>query len=163
MKALTCDTAIMFGRVRRALETLPVEDEVRAWALLHIYNADSTATALIAAMGVQAASASKAAKNWVPREQNRYLRLPSRVLALVTANALIVREWTPAKGIGRELARWPAGTFTAARVQHAGWVGVRVALSSGKVAVMTGRTGRLHPRVRATIDAVIEAGQQPNS
>ena len=162
METRTCDTAIMFGRARRALETLPVEDEVRAWALLHIYNPDVTATALIAAMGVQAASASKAARNWVPPEQNRYLRLPSRVLVLVTANALIIREWTPAKGMGRELATWPAGTFTAAKVRHTGQVGLRVVLSSGKVAVMTGRKGRLHPRVRATIDAVIEAGQQPN-
>jgi hypothetical protein len=149
----------VFGRVRRAAASLPTEDDVRACALLHVYSPEVIATALVVAMGVHAASGSTATKSWGRREQNRYLRFPGRVLVLVTSNALIVREWTLTKGMGRELARWPAGSFTATRVRHTGQIGVRVALSSGKVAVMTGRKGWSHPSVRATVDAIISAGK----
>jgi hypothetical protein len=149
----------MFGRVRRAVATLPAGDDVHAWALLRVYSPEVVATALVAAMGVSAGSGSTAAKDWGRREQNRYVRFRGRVLVLVTSNALIVREWTLAKGMGRELARWPACSFTATRVRHIGQFGVRVVLSSGKVAVMTGRKGWWHPRVSATVDAIISAGK----
>ena len=171
----------MFGRVRRAAATLPPEDDVCTFAVLHVYSPEVTASVLAAGIGAAgAASGSTIATraegtqisalgeavtetmNWGRSEQKRYVRLPSRVLVLVTSTAVIIHDWTLAKGKGRELARWPVGTFSATRVRYLGQLGARIVLPSGKVAVMTGRKGSFHPSIRATVEAILDAGQQHN-
>jgi hypothetical protein len=172
----------MFGRVRRAAATLPGEDGVRSYAVLHVYSPEVIASVLAAGMGAAGVASGSAmartadgrqvsalaeavtgAMDWGRREQRRYVKLPGRVLVLAASNAVIVREWTLAKGMGRELARWPVDSFSATKVRYIGQVGVRVVLASGKVAILTGRRGSLHPHVRTTIEAMIAVGEQGNS
>lgn len=171
----------MFGRVRRAVTAVPVDEQVRTCAVLHVYNPEAIAGVLAAGMGAAGfasgatiataadgrqvsalADAVTGTMNWGRQEQRRYLRLPSRVIVLVTASAVIVHEWTLAKGIGRQVARWQNGTFSATKVRYAGQVGARLVLQSGEAAVMTGRRGPLHPSTRATVEAIVDAGQLSN-
>ncbi len=151
----------MFGRVRRAVAALPGSAEVRASAILHVYNPAVIASLVAIGMGAAGVSFRGTRARTADRgrgEQQRYLRWPGRVLVLVTPDAVVIRDWTAAQGIGRELARWPNGTFSATKVRYIGQVGVRVVLRSGQVAVLTGRRSSLHPSIRATVEAIVSAG-----
>jgi hypothetical protein len=93
---------------------------------------------------------------WGRREQRRYLRMPARVLVLVTRQDVTVYEWTTSKGRGRQVARWPHGSVTVDRVRYLGEIGVHVETPDGKIAVLTGRRGLTHPRARDTVDAILD-------
>jgi hypothetical protein len=166
----------MLGRVRRAVAAFSATPDVRAGAILHVYNPEVMATVLTVGLGsagvtspaimartaggrrvAALGAAATGTIDWA-REKKRYVRMPGRVLVLVTSDAVVIREWTVAKGTGRQLARWPFGTFTATKVRYVGLIGVRVVLHSGRVAVLTGRHGLLRRGTRAIVDAIDAAG-----
>jgi hypothetical protein len=172
----------VFGRVRRAVATLPIEERVRSCAVLHVYSPQAISGVLAASAGAAgfASGATIArtpdggsvsalgelvtgAMDWGRREQKRYLPLPHRVLVVATSDAVIIYEWTVGNGVGRQVARWETGTFSATKLRYSGQIGARVVVGSGKVAIMTGRKGPLHPSTRATVEAVIAAGQISNA
>jgi len=163
----------MLGRVRRSVAST---EHLIAAAVLHVYSPEALASALAVGMGtagvasgaalgrtadgrlVSAMSeATDSALEWGRKAQQRYLRLPSRVLTVVTSEAIELHEWTWTGGKGAALARWQPGSFQAQRVRYIGQVGVRVVLGTGKAAILTGRPGPLHPATRAVIDAILQA------
>jgi hypothetical protein len=168
----------MFGRVRRSTAST---ERLIAAAVLHVYRPEALADALAVGMGTAAvasgaalvrtadgqlvsavAEATDRAIGWGRKAQQRYLRLPGRVLAQVTTETVELHEWTLVGGRGTELARWPVGSFQAQRVRYIGQVGVRIVAGSGKAAILTGRPGPLHPATRAVIEAILRSARQPS-
>src|SRR5690349_11004852 len=121
----------MFGRVRRAADAHYPGSRPTA-AVLRVYSPDATASALAIGMGAaavasgsgtvtlpdgrQVSAVSEAVDRvlrWGRRDQDRYVRLPPRVLAIVLADRVVLHEWTIAGGAGRQVATWARGSFTA--------------------------------------------------
>lgn len=167
----------MFGRVRRSAAST---EGLIAAAVMHVYNPETVAGALAVGMGTAAvgsgaamattadgrtvsavSEATNRALEWGRNAQQRYLRLPSRVLTLVTTEAVRLHDWTLVGGKGAELTRWRPGSFQAQRVRYTGQVGVRIVLDTGKAVLLTGRPGPLHPATRAVIDAIIRSARRP--
>lgn len=159
-----CETPIMFGRVARAV----AGDNVEAYAVLHVYSPEAVAGALAAGMGAAGigsggsalGAAVDGAMTWGRREQRRFLRLPRRVLAVVTDDGVVLHEWTLAQGKGDTVATWPSKSYTAESDSGMEEVGVRIVVD-GKVAVLSGRRGPQHRAIRATVDAIIRHGRPP--
>jgi hypothetical protein len=169
----------MFGRVRRSVAST---EQLVAAGVLHVYSPETLAGALAVGMGAAGigagaaltrtadgrlvsgmAEATTGALEWGRRAQQRYLRLPGRVLAVVTTDVVRLHEWTLVGGKGAELARLPTGSFQARRVRYVGQVGVRLALGTGKAAILTGRPGRLHPATRAVVEAILRSARPPSA
>lgn len=169
----------MFGRIRRS--TASTEHLIAA-GVLHVYRPEALASALAVGMGTAGvasgaaigrtadgrlvsamAEATDRALEWGRNAQQRYLRLPSRVLAVVTTEAVVLHEWTGVGGKGAELARWQPGSFQAQRVRYLGQVGVRVVADTGKAAILTGRAGPLHRATHAVIEAILQAARHPSA
>jgi hypothetical protein len=100
---------------------------------------------------------------WGDRERRHLAKLPCKVLAVVTDDAVLLYEWTIA-GVGKQVALWPKGSFLASPVHNLGEGGARVVLKSGLTAVMTCRTGLLHRRKqRDFIASILAMAGQPHT
>ena len=128
----------MFGRVRRAV----AGEGADSYAVLHVYSPEAVAGALAIGMGAAGvgsgaaiartadgrqvsalAEAVNGAMGWGRRQQRRFLRLPRRVLVVVTGESIVLYEWTFAKGKGPEVATWPANSYSAEKIKDTGEVG----------------------------------------
>jgi hypothetical protein len=164
----------MFGRVRRAVDA-HYPGYRRAAAVLRVYSPDATAGALAIGMGAAAVGSGSATVTlpdgrqvsavseavdrvlrWGRRDQARYVQLPPRVLAIVLADQVVLREWTIVGGAGRPVATWTRGSFTAAEEDFLDDRSVRVVLDGKRSAILSGARGPLHPSVRRTIRAIVE-------
>jgi hypothetical protein len=167
----------MFGRVRRAAWQAANGRPARAFAVLRVYHPGTVAS--IAALGIGAAAigaggavvrtpsghlvsatalATDRVIKWGEAEQKRYARLPGRVLATVVDDGIMLCEWTLV-GVGRQVAFWERGQFTAQTVHYGSEIGAQVFLASGLEAILTGRRGPTHRSVRHAITAIVNAGR----
>ncbi|MGN6608643.1 MAG: hypothetical protein ACTHMS_16740 [Jatrophihabitans sp.] len=100
---------------------------------------------------------------WARRDQQRYAHLPGRVLAVVLDDAVVLHEWTFARGIGKAVATWPRGSFSASEQRALTDQSVRVILPDGKAALLSASRGPRHADARETLRAIAAAGQRSPS
>jgi len=94
------------------------------------------------------------------RAAARYAPLPPRVLAVVTADEVSLYEWTMF-GAGAVRARWPRGGFAAQAQRFVGETGVRVLDPSGRVALLTARSGFARRWPAALVAAIVAHAAVP--
>lgn len=140
----------MWGRVRGAAMRIGVGATVEAFGVMHSYDPSVIAGALAIGMGAAAGlggtgggAAGKAldlVTEWGERERRRYERLPRKVLVLVTGQDVRRYRW-PTSRDGDRVAHWPAGSYRAEKVKSLRELSVRVTLSTGSIALLTGPDG----------------------
>ena len=162
----------MFGRVRRGAVRAAAGEPIKAYGVLHAFNPEVVASALAAGMGaasIMSGSASATTDTgtvsavaeavnrtlaWGQRNQRGYVRLPHRVLVVLTAQRVIVQQWT-AIGAGPVVASWPVGSFVAKPVRFTGEIGAEVILNSGLKALLTTRSGPTRRRSQDLVAALV--------
>jgi hypothetical protein len=158
----------LFGRVRRAAARAAAQEQLRGYAVVHAYNPQALAGALAVGMGAGSIMSGPAVAStdnglvsavgeavsrtlaWGEEAQRHYVRLPHRVLVVLTAQRVIVQEWN-LFGQGRTVASWPLGSFSGEPVRFTGEIGVEITLASGLKALLTNRSGPTHRRAKQLI------------
>lgn len=164
----------MFGRVRRSSAAIAGGRPVIAYGVLLAYNPMTIAGITAAGMGAAAYGGAgmvhtrdglksaagesvNAVLDWGRREQRRFVRLPNRVLAVVTDEQVVLTPWYATARDRRPVATWRGGSFSAVATNYIGQRAVRVTVS-GSAAILATRGGPWHRRARATIDAIVRSG-----
>jgi hypothetical protein len=84
--------------------------------------------------------------SWGSQARERLLPLPHRVLAVVRIDSLSLYEWQGRRRLGRQIAHWQAGDFTAT-IKHrhmAGQVEVWLKQQGQLRAILSAKSGALH-------------------
>jgi hypothetical protein len=167
-----CDTRDVFGRVSRATLAIAGDDALAAGGILHTYQPEKGASALAVGLGTAGIASAGAATTpdgktiapvaeavsrvikWGEKQQLRYVRLPGKVLAVITAEGVQLYEWT-VSGLGPKVAAWHRTDFAAELVRYAGQIAARVALSNGQIAILSSRRGPLHRRARRAVSEIV--------
>jgi hypothetical protein len=152
----------MWGRVGRAARQLAVDHRIVCFGVLHAYDPRRIAGVLAVGLGTaggigmggqSVGQAVDSALAWGEHARSGYAQLPPRLLVIVTSEAVRVHDWSIA-GAGQFQAVWAAETFRAQEHLRRGESTVRVILADGKVALLSGRSGFLHPQTRRLINSI---------
>lgn len=169
----TAIVVVVGPRVRRALARVDaqVSDEsVETAAVFTTYDPRRIAGAFAAGLGAASfgqgseatGRAVMALINWGDREALQYEVLPHKLLIATTREAVHPFEWPVAPG-ARRVARWRQGSFAAEVVRHrvAGQIDVFMYFRDHKTAVVSTKTGVLHPYGLRCAEAITRLSTTP--
>ena len=149
-------------------------EPIRAASVLATYDPELLATTLGIGLGVAGGLGAGGAAvgqvvggitEWGASERQHYASLPHKVFAAVSDRAVHLFEWSSARGLGKQVGRWERGQFRANIARHRlyGQVDIRVVLPTGKVALLSARTGPLHRAGARCARAIAALAAPPRS
>lgn len=154
------------SRISRALRT-SLGDELVDFGVFHAYDPEAFAGVLAAGLGTAgalggggAATGKVTAKimGWAAEEKGRYDALPGTVVVALTDDVAYVYAWSRMMGLGKRVATWRKGDFTAQVTRHPveGEVDIRVHPADGKGALLFARSGPLRRRSLRFVERLVQ-------